>query len=93
MIDDDARERDVERPAHKYAKERGWFAEKIEKTTRKGFPDHFFARNGKIILIEFKRPSKPDARMQQEKRHRELRAAGVTVYVVSDLDHAKRILR
>lgn len=91
MIDDPVLEKEVERPAHDYAKSRGWFAEKIMRTGRKGFPDHFFARNGLIILIEFKRPGE-EPTAQQQKRHRELRKQGVPVFVVDNLDEAKRIL-
>ena len=85
-------ESDIERPAHLYAESRGWIAFKIMRTSVKGFPDHFFARAGRIILIEFKKPGK-GARTQQEKRHRELREKGVEVFVVDDLDDAKRILK
>lgn len=82
----------IELPACDYAKARGWYCEKIMKCGRNGFPDRFFARDGVIILIEFKRPGK-DATEQQKKRHRELRAAGVTVHVVDNLIDAKRILK
>lgn len=92
MTDDELLEREVERPAHEYAKSRGWLADKIMRTGRRGFPDHFFARAGRIVLIEFKRPGE-DATTQQKKRHRELREHGVEVHVVDNLDDAKRILK
>jgi hypothetical protein len=92
-VADNQLESEVEGSACVYAKSRGWFCEKIMQAGRKGFPDRFFARNGVVMLIEFKRPGKPTPRMQQDKRHRELREAGVTVHVVSDLDHAKRLLK
>jgi hypothetical protein len=88
----DMLERDIEIPACEYARARGWFCEKIMKCGRNGFPDRFFARNGNVVLIEFKRPRKGPT-PQQTKRHDELRAAGVTVYAVNDLDEAKRILK
>lgn len=85
------RETEVEGPARDYAKSRGWYADKIMRTGRKGFPDHFFARKGRIILIEFKRPLE-EPTIQQLKRHKELRAHGVEVFVVDNLDDARRIL-
>ena len=85
------RETEVEGPARDYAKSRGWYADKIMRTGRKGFPDHFFARQGRIILIEFKRPLEEPSE-QQFKRHKELRAHGVEVFVVDNLDEARRIL-
>lgn len=85
------RETEVEGPARDYAKSRGWYADKIMRTGRKGFPDHFFARQGRIILIEFKAPNK-EPETQQLKRHKELRAHGVEVFVVDNLDDARRIL-
>lgn len=85
-------ERDIERPACQYAKVRGWFVTKIMRAAPNGFPDRFFARNGEVLLIEFKRPGGQPTE-QQLLRHSELRAAGVRVEVIDDLDDAKRILR
>lgn len=85
------RETEVEGPARDYAKSRGWYTDKIMRTGRKGFPDHFFARQGRIILIEFKRPLE-EPTIQQLKRHKELRAHGVEVFVVDNLDDARRVL-
>lgn len=87
----DIRETEIEQPARDYAVSRGWFADKIMRTGRRGFPDHFFARQGRVILIEFKRPGEPP-KPQQLKRHKELRAHGVEVFVVDNLDDARRIL-
>jgi len=92
VSDDTILESEIERPAHAFAKSRGWFAEKIMRTGRRGFPDHFFARNGLIILIEFKRPGE-EPTLQQKKRHRELRLQGVPVFVVDSLEEAMRILQ
>jgi hypothetical protein len=88
----DLLERDIETPAMEFAMQHGWFQEKIVRAGRRGFPDRFVAREGEILLLEFKRPN-GEARVQQAKRHRELRAAGVKVIVVDTLAQAKRILR
>lgn len=85
------RETEIEQPARDYAVSRGWFADKIMRTGRRGFPDHFFARKGRVILIEFKRPGEPP-KSQQVIRHRELRDHGVEVFVVDNLEKAREIL-
>ena len=85
------REIEIERPACKFAESRGWFQFKIEKASKGAIPDRFLARKGRIILIEFKAPNK-EPETQQFKRHKELRAHGVEVFVVDNLDDARRIL-
>jgi len=85
------RETEVEGPARDYAKSRGWYADKIMRTGRRGFPDHFFLRQGRVILIEFKRPGEvPEP--HQLKRHREIREHGGEVFVVDSLEVAREIL-
>lgn len=96
------RESEIEGAAWRYAQLRRWFRTKIMRASPNGFPDHFFARatppcphcgrSGEVLLAEFKQTGEtPTA--QQQLRHQELRAAGVRVEVIDDLDDAKRILR
>jgi len=92
-------ESDVERRHRQRAIMAGWFVEKIEKTTRGGFPDRFYARGGRVVLVEWKRPggrisAQQQGRLsaQQQLRHQELRAAGVEVHVVYTIEEANRIL-
>ena len=92
MIPNTPLESEIEGPAHDYAKSRGWFAEKIMRTGRRGFPDHVFVRLGRVIFVEFKRPNE-EPRRQQLIRHRELRDHGAEVFVVDNLDEAMRILK
>lgn len=85
------RETEVEGPARDYAKSRGWYADKIMRTGRRGFPDHLFIRQGRVIFIEFKRPGEvPEP--HQLKRHREIRCYGGEVFVVDSLEVAREIL-
>lgn len=89
----DELESEIERPAMAFAVAAGWKRTKIMRAYPTGFPDNFLARKDRgVILIEFKRPGK-DLEPQQEKRVRELREAGVTVYVIDNLDKAKAVLR
>lgn len=92
MSADDLLEKEIEQPAMEYAESRGWWQDKIMRTSRGSFPDRYLVRNGRTILIEFKAPGEPP-RPKQAKRHRELRAHGAEVFVVDNLEDAKEILR
>jgi hypothetical protein len=76
-------ETDIEQKHRELAMRHGWFVEKIERTTRGGFPDRFYAKAGRVVLVEWKRPGGRLSR-QQELRIEQLRTAGVEVYVTSD---------
>lgn len=80
------REIEIERPGSQWMVSRGWFYDKIMQTSRGSFPDRFFARNGRVMLIEFKAPGEPP-NAKQLKRHRELREHGVEVHVVDNLQY------
>lgn len=86
-------ESDLQRDAVAYAISRGWFAEKIMKTRRKGFPDYFFLRKGILVQVEFKRSPDDHPSAQQTLRIGEIRAHGGTVYVLDNLDEFKRLFR
>lgn len=62
------------------------------KTSTDGFPDRFYAKNGRVVLIEFKRDGKEPTPIQYQ-RIKELQNAGVEAYVVDNETDAKRILR
>lgn len=66
----------------KFAKDRGWLHRPFE--IKRGDPDDLFAKGGRLILVEFKRPSVDRARRQQEKKHAEWRAAGIEVHLVNN---------
>lgn len=96
-------ESSIERPASEYAKLRRWFVEKIAWALTNGMPDRFYARRvprcphcgneTRVVLIEYKRPGSDGPTEQQLLRHDELRAVGIEVHWVADLDEAKRLLR
>lgn len=70
----------------------GWFVEKIMRTGRGGFPDRFYAKGGRVVLIEWKR-SDGVLSKQQQLRHRQLRKAGVEVFVVRSIAEANEALQ
>ena len=87
---DDLLEKDIEAVGMKFAQRRGWFEVKIERTSKRGFPDRFMARKGRVILVEWKRNGE-EPTTQQLKRHAELRAAGVEVFWFDNLEDAYRV--
>lgn len=83
---------DVQGPAIAHAKTRGWFIEAIQSKSRNGFPDTFAARNGRVVLCEFKKPGATPT-VQQLLRHDQLIAQGVEVVWFDNLDDAKAFFR
>jgi len=84
-------EAEIESKHRDRARQQGWFVEKIEKTGRGGFPDRFYAKLGRVVLLEFKRPGGRVGK-QQKLRHDELREAGVEVHIVYSVTAAEAVL-
>lgn len=80
-----------ERAANKIAKERGWLCEKVQGY-RNGWPDRLYVKNGRHVWVEWKRDNK-DPTEQQELRHKEMREAGMEVYVWRHRSEARAVLR
>lgn len=85
------REEAVELPAVRRAERTGWLSRKLQWIGRVGAPDRFFARCGRIVLIEFKAPGKTPRR-SQTLEHDRLRAAGIEVYVCDTVEDALKVL-
>lgn len=85
------KESDIEKPACVYAEKRGWWVKKLKWVATNDAPDRIFAREGRVIFIEFKAQGKP-AREAQLLEHDEMRAAGMEVYVVDTLARAYELL-
>lgn len=83
---------DIEQPFVKQVVLWGWLCEKVVSLSRNGWPDRFLARNGRIVLCEFKRPGEMPT-PQQAKRHRELRAFGIEVVWFDNLAEALEYFR
>lgn len=86
------REIEIERPASEYAERRGWFEVKVMQTSKRGFPDRYYVRKGRTILVEYKAPGE-EPTVQQARRHRELRAHGAEVFVIDNLEAAHELFR
>ena len=85
-------ESSVEDDVVAWAENRGWLVRKMQYPGRRGCPDRFFFRDGKLVIIEFKRPKKDEADPLQVREHRRYREAGWQVHVVNDRDEAVRLL-
>ena len=68
-----------------YAEKRGVYVRKAQWLGRRGAPDRFMAKGGRIALIEFKRPGRKPDRLQK-KEHERLARAGVHTEVIDDVD-------
>jgi len=69
----------------------GWLVRKLAWVGRRNGPDRFFAKDGRVVLIEFKRPG-GSARAGQDKEVAALKAVGVEVHVVDNHLKALRLL-
>lgn len=69
----------------------GWVVRKLKWIGRRNAPDRFFAKDGRIVLIEFKRSSGGD-RTKQDREIKVLRDAGVEVHVVDNPLAGLRVL-
>ena len=82
----------IESTVCNYAKKRGWFEAKIKSSNKRGMPDRIFHRQGLTIYIEFKVEGE-EPNPQQLKRHRELQAQKIPVFVVDNVEEGCGILR
>lgn len=69
----------------------GWWCRKVQWGGRRSAPDRVFAKKGRVVWIEFKRPGERPTTVQT-REHERMRAAGMEVYWCDDLDTARKIL-
>jgi hypothetical protein len=74
----------------KFAEDRGWFYRKVAWLGRRAAPDRIFARDGRIVFVEFKRPGEEPRALQRREIAR-MRAAGIEVHVIDDVDAGMRL--
>jgi hypothetical protein len=71
----------VENTVCNRAREAGWITRKLQWVGRKGAPDRFFLKAGRIVLIEFKDRGKQPSVIQLREIER-FKEAGAEVYVI-----------
>jgi hypothetical protein len=86
------KESKLETDTKAYAQERGWLVRKMEWVGRRNCPDRFYARKGRVVLIEFKKRGEP-LRLGQEREISTLEDFGVQVLVIDNFADAKALLR
>lgn len=84
------RELYIEAKVCEFAKSHGWLVRKLAWVGREGAPDRFFARAGRVLMIEFKRLGQKPA-PHQEREIARLRAEGVEVHVIDNIEDGKAL--
>lgn len=85
-------EKEVESRAVAYGREQGWEMRKYTSPSHRSVPDRMCLHDFKtIIYIEFKREGEVPS-SQQEIEIRKLRMRGFDVYVIDNVEDAKRVL-
>lgn len=87
-------ERQIENAVVRYAEGNGWLVRKMLYPNRRGCPDRWFfhpKRNGRPLVIEFKRPGEKP-RKDQEREIARLRDAGIEVHVIDSSESGKAVL-
>lgn len=79
----------VEKRCRELAEADGWMFEKIKFLSRIGCPDRFLAKEGRIVLVEFKAPGKV-LEPHQQVMVWELQQAGIEVIVVDTVRQFER---
>lgn len=77
--------RDVQEPVTVYAQRQGWLARRMQYIGRNGCPDTWFFKRGRVIICEWKDLGKI-ASLQQSLEHGRLRASGMEVHVIDNIE-------
>lgn len=70
----------------------GWFCRKVKWVGRRSATDRLFAKDARIVFMEFKRPGKTKGDRTQPAEIARMRAAGIEVHIVDNPLTALRIL-
>lgn len=73
----------IEEWACQQAEAAGWLVRKLRWIGRRSACDRFFAKGGRVVLIEFKKTGKPPS-VTQNREIARLKAAGVEVHAVDN---------
>ena len=88
----DELEAEIEDDVVIFATNRGWLVRKMQYPGRRGCPDRWFFKGGRLVIIEFKRPVSGRLSGNQSRERKRFAAAGFTVHVVDDRDTACMLL-
>jgi hypothetical protein len=82
----------IEQPAQRWMRARGWIFEKVVSLSRNGWPDRCAIKYGLVIWVELKAPKKTPKQHQLD-IHAAIRANGGTVVWFDNLDAFKAYFR
>lgn len=82
----------VQSPVIKWAEANGWLVRRLQYIGRRGAPDALFARDGVILLMEFKKRGRHLALHQERERER-FAKCGVRVHKIDTAEDGIRLLR
>lgn len=85
-------EAEIEDDVVAWAVLRGWLVRKMVYPGRRGCPDRFFFKGGRLVIMEMKRPVTGRLSGNQGRERERFAAAGFTVHVVDDRDTACMLL-
>lgn len=75
-----------------FATNRGWLCRKLAVKGRRGSPDQWFFKAGRLVIIEFKRPVDGELSGNQIREIARYEKAGFKVHVVDNRDAACMLL-
>ena len=84
-------EKTLEKKCCEYARKAGVLVYKFTSPSCAGVPDRFFARDGKVMFIEFKQKGKKPTTLQLH-RIEEMKRHGLKVFVVDDFEYFKTLI-
>lgn len=84
-------ESSIEQTVCNVAENQGWFVRKCQWLGRNGAPDRIFAKDRRVVFIEFKDQGK-EPEVHQEREIQRMLDAGLEVHVVDRVYVAYRIL-
>ena len=85
-------EKQIEEKVGTYAKEQGFLVYKFTSPQRAAVPDRLYITpRGKVFMVEFKREGQHPT-PAQNREHERLRAQGVTVYVINNVDAGRAMV-
>lgn len=84
-------ETSIEETVEHVATLHGWLVRKIKWLGRRAAPDRLFAKGGRFIFIEFKRPDEKPT-IQQAREHKRLLDAGFEIHTCDSVVSALRVL-
>lgn len=87
MRDEDA----IETTCCNLAERADWFCRKVQWPGRRGAADRFFAKDGRVLFVEFKDPDGELHALQTREIDR-MHKAGVEVYVIDNVFAFKRLM-